>query len=93
VKLSGIDEQSARNAENACYAKTSGENPEDDSTQPPSDLVVWLCVHCMDLPRQEDPQELYEIKGHLRTVYVLQYFVVCALSMTTLNSFVKSQYF
>jgi hypothetical protein len=68
MRLIGEAEKSARDAENTIYAQTSGENPENGQNDPPSDLVVWLCAHCMDLPCQQGPQELHKTVEHVKTV-------------------------
>ena len=44
----------------------SGEDPDIDELDPPSGLVVWMCVHCLDLPSQKSPRELYTVKDHIR---------------------------
>jgi hypothetical protein len=57
---------SARELERLLWDSISGENPECDTLDPPSGLVVWMCVHCLDLPTQTAPLELFSIKTHLR---------------------------
>jgi hypothetical protein len=68
MRLMGEAEESARDAEMLLYAMNSGEDPENVFNEPPSDVVVWLCVHCMDLPSQQAPLELHEIIDHAKTV-------------------------
>ena len=94
MKLIGRDEESARKAEDAFYAKISGEDPEGGDVEPPSDLVEWLCTHCMDLPCQQTPQELHEIQAHIRTAYVYWFFVFRPqpLMLICFSSFVGSHY-
>jgi hypothetical protein len=70
MRLIGKYEESARAAESVFYLQISGGDPEDEDADPPSDLVVWLCAHCMDLPCQQGPQELHETIEHVKTVYV-----------------------
>jgi hypothetical protein len=68
MRLIGQDDESVRDAEKLLYATNSGEGPENVFNEPPSDVVVWLCVHCMDLPSQQAPVELHEVIDHLKTV-------------------------
>jgi len=46
---------------------STGEDAENALLDPPSCLVVWMCAHCLDLPSQKAPQELYSIKDHIRS--------------------------
>lgn len=40
-----------------------------DIIQPAS--IIWLCVHCMDLPQERECYELGKMKNHLSTMHVL----------------------
>jgi hypothetical protein len=92
MKLIGKDEETARAAEAAFYAENSGEDPVGD-VEPPSDVVVWLCAHCMDLPSQQDPLELHEIKTHIKTVYGYIFScLVCAELLTSIPLLFQSHY-
>jgi hypothetical protein len=48
----------------------AGENRKEKDTPPSSNVVVWLCAHCLDLQSQLDPQELHVTIEHLKAVYV-----------------------
>lgn len=56
----------AREVEKQMSDSCSGEDPDIDELDPPSGLVVWMCVHCLDLPSQKSPRELYTVKDHIR---------------------------
>jgi len=57
----------ARELEQQLSDSISGEDPDSDiGLDPPSGLVVWMCAHCLDLPSQTAPQELYAVKEHVR---------------------------
>jgi hypothetical protein len=60
----------ARELEKLLSDSISGENPDIDTLDPPSGLVVWMCSHCLDLPSQTAPRELHDINAHLRDKYV-----------------------
>jgi hypothetical protein len=68
MKVIGRDEESTWNAEDVFYTKISGDDIEHPSYQ-------WLCAHCIDLPSQQSPRELHEIKAHITTAYVYWFFV------------------
>lgn len=42
--------------------------PFADITQPAAG-VIWLCVHCMDLPQERECHELGKMKNHLSTIH------------------------
>jgi len=69
VKIEGEDLENAKELETLLSNDLSGENSQIDDMDPPSELVVWLCAHCLDLPNQAGPRELYDIKSHLHVVH------------------------
>jgi hypothetical protein len=40
----------------------------------PPASIIWLCVHCMDLPQERECYELGKMKNHLSTMHVLLLF-------------------
>lgn len=69
ITLDDDEDWFAREVENAVsvlFAEESGAN----KTIPQSNVVSWMCAHCLDLQSQLDPQELHVTLAHLNTVYV-----------------------
>jgi hypothetical protein len=61
----------ARQFEDLLFEEMSGAG-----TEPlPSDRVVWLCMHCQDLPTERSPMALRDLEGHLERTYVFRFIL------------------
>lgn len=84
VKIEGETLENAKELEDFLCKDLSGENsnPTIGDMNPPSELVEWLCAHCLDLPSQSGPRELWDVKVHVHAKLVSVCFSPIEISLT-----------
>ena len=63
-----VDEENWANQSIISALVLHGLVPDEVYAGPPEE-VVWLCVHCMDLPNEVEGMELSRMKDHLSVTY------------------------
>lgn len=74
--LSAEETERAILSEQRNYEMIASCNRTKESYLSPSDLIVWSCVHCRDLPSERDVELLEVTREHIREAYVDRLFSV-----------------
>lgn len=90
LRIEGPALEQAKELEQIFLRDLGGENPEIEDMDPPSELVAWLCAHCLDLPSQSSPREFYDVKAHIQTEFVF-YYLTPAKSVANTRPLMKTQ--
>ncbi len=78
--LSAEETERAILSEERNYNMIASYNLRKESYLSPSDLIVWSCVHCRDLPSERDVELLEITREHIREAYVDLMFPLCLRS-------------